>query len=102
MKDPYTNPFIISTFTLPDKSYCKERTVLHPSIALLQFLTSTLSLHLLLFLRHPIFPGGCYLFLLDKGDLDVAGAGHVGVDPTVGPVGSPPHLGGTVNLRQEI
>ena len=32
----------------------------------------------------------------------MAGAGHVGVDPTVGPVGSPPHLGGTVNLKQKI
>ena len=31
--------------------------------------------------------------------LDVAGGGHVRVDPSVGPVGSPPHLGGAVHLN---
>ena len=38
------------------------------------------------------------LLLLDEGELDVAGRGHVGVDPTVGPVSSTSHLGGTVHL----
>ena len=40
-----------------------------------------------------------HLLLLDESDLDVAGAGHVGVDPPVGPVCPPPHLGGTVHLH---
>merc|ERR1712172_192121 len=38
------------------------------------------------------------LLLLHQGDLDVARGGHVGVDPSVGPVGPPPHLGGAVHL----
>ena len=31
--------------------------------------------------------------------LNVAGGGHVGVDPSVSPVSSPPHLGGAVHLN---
>ena len=38
------------------------------------------------------------LLLLDKDNLDVAGRGHIGVDPTVGSVGSPPHLGSPIDL----
>ena len=34
--------------------------------------------------------------------LNVAGGGHVGVNPSVGPVGPPPHLGGTVHLENTI
>ena len=34
--------------------------------------------------------------------LDVAGGGHVGVDPSVGPVGPPPHLRGTVHLESDM
>ena len=32
----------------------------------------------------------------------MAGAGHVGVDPSVGPVRPPPHLGGTVHLVETV
>ena len=39
------------------------------------------------------------LLLLDQADLDVAGAAHVGVDPTMGSVRPPPHLGSTVDLN---
>ena len=42
--------------------------------------------------------GKC-LLLLHEADLDVAGAAHVRIDPTVGPVCSTPHLGSTVNLK---
>ena len=41
------------------------------------------------------------LLLLDEADLDVTGAAHVRVDPTVGPVGPPSHLGSAVDLMQE-
>ena len=34
--------------------------------------------------------------------LDVAGGGHVGVDPSVGPVGPPPHLRGAVHLQNHM
>merc|ERR1712243_63210 len=51
-------------------------------------------LFLLWFLR----AGSEGLLLFDEGQLDVAGRGHVGVDSTVGSVGSTPHLRGTVNL----
>ena len=45
------------------------------------------------------YKDGADLLLLHEGDLDVAGAGHVGVDPSVGPVSPPPHLGGAVHLH---
>ena len=37
-------------------------------------------------------------FLLDQAEFDVAGGGHVGIDPTVGTVSPTPHLGSTVHL----
>ena len=42
------------------------------------------------------------LLLLHEADLDVAGAAHVRVDPTVSPVGSTSHLGSTVDLNIKI
>ena len=45
--------------------------------------------------------GGVGLLLLNQGHLDVAGGGHVGVDPTVGTVRTPAHLGGTLNLQRK-
>ena len=42
------------------------------------------------------------LLLLDQADLDVAGAAHVRVDPSVSSVGPPSHLGSTVNLSRVI
>ena len=38
------------------------------------------------------------LFLLREDHLDEARGAHVGVDATVGPVGTPPHLGSLVHL----
>ena len=32
----------------------------------------------------------------------MAGGGHVGVDPSVGPVGPPPHLRSTVHLESDM
>jgi len=66
-------------------------------------LTARLGLLLLELLLRLLLPLGLIspcecLLLLDQGDLDVAGGGHVGVDPSVGPVGSPPHLGSAVHL----
>merc|ERR1719461_1352251 len=59
-----------------------------------------LLLQLLLRLLLPLWlVGACEgLLLLNQSDLDVAGRGHVGVDPSVGPVGSPPHFGGAIHL----
>ena len=34
--------------------------------------------------------------------LNVAGGRHIGVDPSVGPVGPPPHLGSTVHLDNNM
>merc|ERR1719347_315362 len=61
---------------------------------------SLLLLQLLLRLLLPLWlVSACEgLLLLNQSDLDVAGGGHVRVDPSVGPVGSPPHLGGAVHL----
>ena len=39
------------------------------------------------------------LLFLDQTDLDVAGAAHVGIDPSVSSVCPPPHLGSTVDLN---
>ena len=39
------------------------------------------------------------LLLLDQADLNVARAAHVRIDPTMGPVGSTPHLRSTVHLK---
>ena len=36
--------------------------------------------------------------ILHEADLDMAGAAHVRVDPTVSPICSTPHLGSAVNL----
>merc|ERR550525_2060672 len=70
---------------------------LHASLAAgLGLLLLQLLLRLLLSLG---LIGACEgLLLLNQSDLDVAGGGHVGVNPFVGPVGSPPHLGGAVHL----
>merc|ERR1719429_388044 len=71
--------------------------LLHASLtACLGLLLLELLLRLLLPLG--LISAGKRLLLLHKGDLDVAGGRHVGVDPSVGPVGPPPHLGGTVHL----
>merc|ERR1712216_398425 len=66
-------------------------------------LTARLGLLLLELLLRLLLPLGLIsasksLLLLHQGDLNVARGGHVGVDPSVGPVGPPPHLGGAVHL----
>merc|ERR1719234_2266271 len=75
----------------------RTRMLLHASLtARLGLLLLELFLRLLLPLR---LVSTCKsLLLLHQCDLDVARGGHVGVDPSVGPVGPPPHLGGAVHL----
>ena len=63
----------------------------------LHLLLLQLLLALFLLLRLLLCPGEG-LLLLNQRHLDVAGRRHVGVDPSVGPVGPPPHVRGTVDL----
>ena len=84
----------------PEFIRVKRTTKLHSALC-------TASRHLLLlkFLLRNFFLLGFFsttgesLLLLPQADLDVAGAAHVRVDPTVGPVGPASHLGGAVHLK---